>query len=162
MNKLTYRQAYILLTGLSFFILACSFYFQYVQGLQPCPLCLMQRFCVFLLSLVCLLGIYTHQVNLRKILVVLLIIVSFGGLFFAVRQLWLQSLPPDQVPACLPELDVLIHYFSWHDVLHALFWGTGNCAEVSWSLLGLSMPAWSAFYFLFMLAVAIFIFSAMN
>ena len=108
----------------------------------------MQRLCTFLFAIACLLGLCLHTTRRGKSVVVLQILLAVAGLFFAMRQLWLQSLPPDQVPACLPGLDVLIQYFPWHDVLFALFWGTGDCAEVTWTLLGFSMPAWAAFYFL--------------
>ncbi|MCC5013475.1 MULTISPECIES: disulfide bond formation protein B [unclassified Legionella] len=157
MNKVIYRQGQILLAGLSFFILISSFYFQYVKNLQPCPLCLMQRLCVFLLFILGLIGIYAERIKPRKIIAVLQIIFALGGVFFAGRQLWLQALPAGQAPACMPDLGVLVRYFPWSDVLHALFWGAGDCAEVNWTWLGLSMPAWSAFYFLFMLVAAIFI-----
>ena len=79
---------------------------------------------------------------------------AFAGLCFALRQLWIQALPADQVPACLPGLDVLMKYYPLRDVLSTLFWGTGDCAEGSWHLLGLSMPAWAAFYFLTMILMS--------
>ncbi len=55
-----------------------------------------------------------------------------------------------QAPACMPGLDVLVRYFPWQTVAHALFWGAGDCAETVWSLWGISMPGWTALYFLFM------------
>jgi disulfide bond formation protein DsbB len=58
-------------------------------------------------------------------------------------------LPADLAPACLPDLNILIHYFPWSDVLRALFLGSGNCNEVTWRWLGLSMPLWALLYFLF-------------
>lgn len=45
----------------------------------------------------------------------------------------------------------MVKYFPLKDVMHALFWGSGDCAEVNWQWLGLSMPAWSALYFLFII-----------
>jgi disulfide bond formation protein DsbB len=158
MNKVTYRKGQILLAGLSLFILACSFYLQYIKGLQPCPLCFMQRLFVFLLFTLSLIGIAVEKIKLRSIVAVLQIIFALGGLFFAGRQLWLQALPVGQAPACMPDLGVLVRYFPWRDLLYALFWGAGDCAEINWSWLGLSMPAWSAFYFLFMLIAAKVIF----
>lgn len=83
------------------------------------------------------------------------VIVSLAGLYFAGRQLWLQSLPADQAPACMPDLSVLIHYFPWQDVFHALFWGAADCAEPSASWWGLSMPVWALAYFLVMLFAAV-------
>lgn len=148
----TYRQAQILLATISFFILLSSFYFEYVQGLQPCPLCLMQRFCVMLFLLFCLLGIFVHSVKKCKGLMVACLLVALGGLYFAGRQLWLQSLPAGQVPACLPDLSVLLQYFPWSDLFQAFVLGSGDCAKVSWTWLGLSMPAWTALYFLLMVA----------
>ncbi|KTC85120.1 disulfide bond formation protein B [Legionella brunensis] len=153
MKQLTYKYGQIVLVLFSLFVLASSYYFQYVKGLQPCPLCLMQRLCVFLLLLIGFIGFWSDYLKTSKLLAILQIVAALGGLFFAGRQLWLQSLPSGQAPACMPELDVLLRYFPWRDVLHALFWGAGDCAEVSWKWLGLSMPAWAALYFFFMFVV---------
>lgn len=158
MTKLTYKRWQILLTFLSFFVLASSFYFQYVKGLPPCPLCLMQRLCVSLLFMICFIGINIRSLKGGKVVACLQFIVAGCGLFFASRQLWLQSLPVGQAPSCMPGLDVLIRYFPWKDVMHSLLWGTGDCAEISWQWLGLSMPAWAALFFAFLLIVAIPVF----
>ena len=155
MNKPTYRSIRFFISLLTLFVLFASFYFQYIVGLQPCPLCLMQRICVFLLLLIMGLSLSTlrkaHLVSFMQILV------ACAGLFFASRQLWLQSLPASQTPACMPGLDVLIQYFPWQTVAHALFWGTGDCSETPWSLLGISMAGWSALYFLFMALIGLFL-----
>ncbi|KTD17558.1 disulfide bond formation protein B [Legionella jordanis] len=162
MIKLKYKYWQILLSIVTFFVLSSSFYFQYVKGLQPCPLCLMQRFCVILLMLVTLSALGIHSLKLSKILTSLQIVLALSGLFFASRQLWLQSLPSQEVPACMPQLDILIRYFPWNDVLHALFWGAGDCAEISWKWLGLSMAGWSSLYFLFMLLTGIMLIVQLN
>ena len=147
MNKRAYRSLQSLLLLSTILVLWTAFYFQYVGGLQPCPLCLVQRGCAFLFAMFCLMGLCLSTRRRARGVAVFQMLFAVAGLFFASRQLWLQSLPPDQVPACLPGLDVLIHYFPWHDVLRALLWGTGECAEVTWTLLGFSMPAWAALYF---------------
>jgi disulfide bond formation protein DsbB len=64
------------------------------------------------------------------------------GSGFSLRQLWLQSLPADEVPACGPGLDYMLEVFPLSDVLKAMVMGTGNCAEVTWTFLSLSIPAW--------------------
>lgn len=150
MTKFIYKRWEWFLFLLSLTLLASSFYFQYIEGLEPCPLCLMQRLCTFLLVVVAFLGLTIRYLKASKFLAIMQVVIAFAGLFFASRQLWLQSLPSNQTPACMPELDVLIRYFPWRDVLHALFWGAGDCAEVSWRWLGLTMPGWTALYFLFM------------
>lgn len=155
MTKITYKRWQLLLTFISFFVLACSFYFEYIKGLQPCPLCIMQRICVFLLFMLCFIGSAIRSLRAGILIAFLHFFMAACGLFFAGRQLWLQSLPPGQAPACMPDLDVLIRYFPWRDVFHSLFLGTGDCAKVTWQWLGLPMPAWSALYFFGMLIVAI-------
>lgn len=148
-----YRWQRIAIFLLSTVVLCASFYFQYVQQLQPCPLCIMQRICVILSIILAFISIYKFSSKGAGRLVFWQIIVALGGLFFATRQLWLQSLPPDQTPACLPELNILLQYFPWQDTVHALFWGSGDCAEVKWRFLGLSMPAWTSIYFAFIVLV---------
>ncbi|MDI9819570.1 MULTISPECIES: disulfide bond formation protein B [unclassified Legionella] len=153
MKTLTYKRLQIILALVSLLVFLSSLYFQYIQQLQPCPLCLMQRFCALILFLTCFAGIYVHPLRAR-ILVGFQMTIAIAGLYFAGRQLWLQALPAGQTPACMPDLEVLIRYFPWRDVLHALLWGAGDCAEITWRWLGLSMPAWAAIYFLFMLVAS--------
>jgi disulfide bond formation protein DsbB len=136
----------ILLT-LSIVVLSASFYLQYAKGLEPCPLCLMQRICVMLLLVSTFFYFYLKPIPWKK-LIWGQGIITFLGLYFALRQLWLLSLPGHAVPACLPGLSVLFHYFPWQDTLHALLWGTGDCTEIRATWLGLSLPAWSTLYFL--------------
>lgn len=150
MSKRSYRFVQSLLLLLTIFVLGTGFYLQYGRGLQPCPLCLMQRFCIFLLLLFCLMGACLTTLKRGKPVAIFQVLTALAGVFFASRQLWLQSLPVGQAPACIPDLDVLMRYFPWRDVLHALLWGAGDCAEVTWRLLGLSMAAWGLVYFLLM------------
>lgn len=127
--------------------LACliaGYYLQYVVGLVPCPLCLMQRICmmgILLSSLFLLRWDYSNMRLFRAFWVI-------AGFFFSIRHLWLQSLPPGSVPACMPGLDILMAYFSWSDVAKAMLWGGGDCAKVTYRLFGLSLAAWSFLYFL--------------
>ncbi|QMT58924.1 disulfide bond formation protein B [Legionella sp. PC997] len=156
MRKPTYKKIQTFNAILTVFVLFASFYFQYVVGLIPCPLCIMQRICVFLLLAV--MGLSFRTLKKAHIISLLQIIISCAGLFFALRQLWLQSLPAGEAPACMPGLDVLIRYFPWQTVVKALFWGSGDCAELNWRMLGISMPGWCALYFLFMALMGCFLF----
>jgi len=158
MSKRFYRNVQGLLLLLSLLVLAESFYFQYFKGLQPCPLCLMQRACVFFLTIFCLAGLCLSTLKRARLVAIVQLFFSAAGLFFATRQVWLQSLPAEQAPACMPGLDVLIRYFPWQDVLRVLVWGAGDCAEAGWSWWGLSMPVWSALYFLTLLVVSAMVF----
>lgn len=138
------------LAVVSLIALFVSFYLQYGLGLHPCPLCLMQRACAFLLVFFCLIGLFFYSKKKSNRLNGFQMILSCAGFYFSVRQLWLLSLPVDQVPACMPGLDVLIEYFPWQTVVKALFLGAGDCAEATWHLLGVPLPGWSAMYFVLM------------
>ena len=72
---------------------------------------------------------------------------ALTGAGFALRQLWLQSLPEDLVPTCGPPADYLFDVFSFGEALPMLLKGDGNCAQVQWTLLNLSIPAWTLMAF---------------
>lgn len=146
MMKSVYRNWQGFLCLSSAFVLAASCYFQWVKGLEPCPLCLMQRVCVGLLFAMSLLALMMGGKRARGMLLTQALLAG-SGLYFAARQLWLQSLPADQMPACMPTLEILLRYFPWRDIVHALFLGAADCGKITWQWLGLSMPAWSALYF---------------
>ena len=82
-----------------------------------------------------------------------------GGITSAGRQVWLQHLPPEQVPACGPSLEYMLESFPFSETLKRLVMGDGNCAEVVWSFLGLSMGEWSLLWFIgFFIASITYIF----
>lgn len=137
-------------------LLAYALYVQHVDFLDPCPLCIFQRVCFLLLGVVALIAaIHNPGVRGRR--------VYFGfGLFFSVlgagiagRHVWLQNLPADQVPACGPGLNYMIDTLPFLKVLEEVFYGSGECAEISWQFLGLSMPSWVLIVFLLFSAVLI-------
>ena len=68
---------------------------------------------------------------------------AFCGGGFSIRQLWLQNLPADQAPACGPSIAYLLETFPLSEALVLLLRGDGNCAEVVWTFIGLSIPAWT-------------------
>lgn len=144
-----------LLFCLAVIVSVVSIYFEFGMNLLPCPLCIMQRLAIFMISLLLLFKLLISNKKARCILSVLALFTSLLGLFFASRQVYLQHLPPGQAPACGPSLDMLIQYFPVGDVLHALFYGTGDCAKVTWTFLGGSIAFWSMLLF----ALFVFVFS---
>lgn len=127
------------------FLLGAAFYLEYVMGLEPCPLCITQRIMLLGVGLVSLIAFLHNPATIgRRIYGLLVSLWAMGGLYFAGRQLWLQSLPEDQVPACGPGITYMIDAFPLADVIKTLLTGDGNCAEVQWTWLGLTIPGWSA------------------
>lgn len=158
MSKRLYRDSQALLLLLTLLVISAAFYFQYYRDMQPCPLCMMQRICAFMLGMLCLMGLCLSTLKRARMVAVFQAFFATAGLYFSLRQVWLQLVPDEQTQACLPSLDILMRYFPWQDVVHALFWGEGGCAEVSWQWLGLSMPMWAALYFVVVLIASMLIF----
>lgn len=116
---------------------------QHVMGLEPCPLCVFQRVGVIGLGIIFTIAALHRPRDLGARLYGLLLLIPgvFGG-SIAARHAWLQSLPPDQVPACGPGLNYMLDTFPLGDTLRMVFEGSGECAKIVWSFLGLSMPGW--------------------
>lgn len=130
-------------------LLACAgmmgfaLFAQHVLKLDPCPLCVFQRIATIALGLVFLLALAHNPKGWgSRAYAVLLLLVAGTGASIAARHVWIQNLPPDQVPACGADLDYLLDTVPLTEVLRQVFTGSGECAEVVWSFLGLSMPSW--------------------
>jgi len=137
-------------------LMAYALFAQYVQGYEACPLCIFQRVALIALGLVLLVGALHAPVGAGARAYGLLgVIAAAAGIGIAGRHLYLQSLPPDQVPACGPGLDYLWDTFPMLDMLRLVFTGSGECAEVNWSFLGLSMPGWVLIWFVILGGVAL-------
>ena len=118
-------------------------YFENNLKLKPCYLCMAQRGFVIAIGLICALAVLHNprKVGQRIYAAVSLSLVIMGS-YFSGKQLWLQSLPEDQVPSCGIPVEYLFDNFSMTEAIAMLLRGDGNCAEVQWQLLGLSMPGW--------------------
>ena len=122
-------------------LLGFGYYLQYVQGLQPCPLCMVQRFFFYLMLVFFAAGaLHGRWEYLYSSLVFLS---AAGGAATASRQVWLQSLPPDKVPQCGPDLFFMLENFPLSRTLEKLLYGSGECAAVDWKFLGLSIAGWA-------------------
>lgn len=125
-------------------LLGYALYAQYRMFLDPCPLCIFQRVVFMVMGAVFLLGaLHGPRGWGRKVYGVLVFLASMVGVGIAGRHVWLQSLPPGDVPACGPGLEYMMEAFPLSKTLSMVFTGSGECANVDWSFVGLSMPAWT-------------------
>ncbi len=140
-------------------LLSYGYYLQYVKYLDPCPLCITQRMFYMVVGVASLAGLVAIRHRLWQRLVAgVATLGAAGGAAVAGRQVWLQHLPPDQVPECGLGLQYWLQTESPFRVLTLLFKGDGNCAEVQWTFLGLSIGEWSLIWFLGFLAVSLALF----
>jgi disulfide bond formation protein DsbB len=131
-------------------------YFQNYLGLEPCYLCITQRVFVIAVGVIfAIAALHNPEARGQRIYAGLSIATAGLGSYFSGKQLWLQSLPEDQVPACGIPVDYLFDSFSPSEAIAMLLRGDGNCAEVQWQLLGLSMPAWVMLCFVGFAAVGL-------
>ncbi|MGZ8095493.1 MAG: disulfide bond formation protein B [Methylosarcina sp.] len=139
------------------FLLSMGAYFQFVDGLEPCPLCISQRLGILLTGIVFLIAALHNPgpIGVKRYAILGMLAAVAGGSVSA-RHVWLQHLPPDQVPECGPGLDYVFHNFPLSDTIKLMLSGTGDCAKVDWTFLGMSMPAWTLIAF-FMLAILSFL-----
>jgi disulfide bond formation protein DsbB len=124
-------------------LLGYAWYAQSVLGLEPCPLCIFQRVgiaaCGVLFLLAALQNPRRSGARLYGALILLAAIATMG---IAARQLWIQHLPEGAVPSCGATLNYLLEVFPLTDVIRKVLSGSGECARITWRLLGLSMPGW--------------------
>ncbi|NLQ18084.1 disulfide bond formation protein B [Marinomonas sp. M1K-6] len=154
---LTARRFHGLVAFAAFALLAVAFYMEYQMGLEPCPLCMFQRIVFFSVGVVSLVSFLTASKKARKVCAWVVVMLSFMGAALALRHLYLQSLPADQLPACLPGLSYMFEVFPWQEIMQAMVMGTGECGEVSWTLFGISIPGWTLMAFVGMALVNIVI-----
>ena len=144
------------LAGILLLVIAV-FYFQNYLQLEPCYLCITQRVFVIAIAIVCTLAALHNPTQTgQRVYAGLSTLVAFIGSYFSIKQLWLQSLPEDQVPACGIPVDYLFDVFSLSEAISHLLKGDGNCAEVQWQLLGISMPGWVLVAFIGFATVGIY------
>jgi protein dithiol:quinone oxidoreductase len=138
-------------------LMFAALYFQHVQGLEPCPLCVAQRLFVITIGVLGLLAFLHNPARERSRRFYLAggLVVLTGGIATAGRHVWLQNLPPDKVPECGPGLNYILDNFPLSDALGLIFKGSGECAKVDWSFLGLSMPGWVLLIFCIMFAACL-------
>ncbi len=151
-NLWVWLAAFLCICGL----LGYGYYLQYYKYLDPCPLCMTQRFFYYWIGISALLAIVlVRKVIAQRIFAFLALLGAIGGLATAGRQVWLQHLPADQVPECGPGLTYWLENKPFFSTLQLLFKGDGNCAEVHWRFLGLSIAEWSLLWFVLFTIMAL-------
>lgn len=143
------------------FLMASALYMEHRMDMEPCPLCIFQRVAVIGAGLFLLIGVAIAGSRWgARISAVLTGLAALAGVGLAGRHVWLQHLPADQVPQCGPGLDYLLDVFPWQEVVSKVLRGSGECAEVSWRFLGLSIPEWTLIAFIGLLVWAALIWRA--
>jgi disulfide bond formation protein DsbB len=140
-------------------MLAFGYYLQFAVGLEPCPLCILQRIMLLATGIAFLVAAIHHPARKTgaAIYAAVIVLCAATGAALAARHTWIQHLPEDQRPACGPSLDFMLSTFGPVKALGRILRGSGECGLVDWTLLSFSIPEWTLAAFLGFSVWAVFL-----
>lgn len=138
-------------------MLFAIYYLEGVLFLEPCPLCMVDRAILVVIATVCLIALVHNSSGvMRWVYTSIATLFSGLGIAVAARHIWLQGLPPDQVPECGPDLNYMLEVFPLGDVIKRVLTGSGQCAEVSWTFLGMTIAQQTLLLFIVLSIMILF------
>ena len=126
------------LTGMLLF----GLYLQNVVGLNPCPMCVVTRYCLVLVALSALVGTLFSTCKAHAVSLVCVLLFSLCGAFVSARQSWLQWYPPE-FASCGRDFYGMIEQLPLSRAIPQLFSGDGDCSHIDWTFLGGSIANWA-------------------
>ena len=141
-SSLSVRQILLAICVACGAMLAYGLYLQHVVGLEPCPMCIVQRYAMVLVALLAGLSAAAPRRGAHLTGALLVIVTAAFGAFVAARQSWLQWYPPE-FASCGRDLYGMIENFPLQRAIPMIFKGSGDCSKVDWTFLGGSIANWS-------------------
>ena len=141
-------------------MLAFGLYLQHVVGLEPCPMCIVQRYAMVGIALLAMVAVFWHEGWRGHVMAALGSVLALGGAFVAARQSWLQWYPPE-VLSCGRDFYGMVESFPLQRAIPMIFRGGGDCSKVDWTFLGGSIANWSFVAFVAM-AVWMLVFAVLH
>jgi len=141
-NRKLYLFGFFVCTGL----IAFALFMQYGLGYDPCPLCIFQRIAFIFIGLFCLLAAAHNPLRTgfgNRIYASLIGLSALTGIGLSLRHSWLQHFPPETVE-CGAGLDYWLETLPVGKIIQKILTGSGECTEVVWRFIGLSIPEWTA------------------
>ena len=146
------RRTLALIAAACVALLAFGMYLQHVQGLEPCPMCIVQRYALVLVAVCTGLASLKGSKGWWMSFGILALAASGFGAFVAARQTWLQWYPPE-FASCGRDFYGMIENYPVSRAIPMIFRGSGDCAAVDWTFLGGSIANWSFVCFVGLAAV---------
>lgn len=146
----SYRAQFASGAALCVALLGYALYVQHGMFMMPCPLCILQRIAFAAMGVFFLAGalIGPKPGWLRKLTALLVALSAAIGAGIAIWHLRMQHLPPSEVPSCSGmDLGYMLDAFPLQKVIEKVFTGSGECAVIDWTFLGVSMPGWTLLWY---------------
>jgi disulfide bond formation protein DsbB len=155
LDRFAPRALFAAMAALCVGLLAFGLYLQHVVGLEPCPMCIVQRYAMVLVAALSLLGIWLGGLKPGRwgLGLGVLVVAGFGA-FVAARQSWLQWYPPEVV-TCGRDFYGMVEAFPLKRAIPMIFKGSGDCTAIDWTFLGLTIANWSFLNFVLLAVVAL-------
>lgn len=148
----TYQRYYFFAFIFVAFLLAGAAYIQVYQGVSPCALCIVQRAIFIVLGCLFLFGILLARWSIGRILIgIMSTLFSLAGVLTAGRHVWMQHQPQMVGANCEVSLDFMLEVFPLSEVIKKVFIGGGECSQVGWEFLQISLAEWSLSAFIILL-----------
>ena len=148
------RRVFALVCAGCLAMLAYGLYLQHVVGLEPCPMCVVQRYALVLVAVIAGLTAFSSRRGVQASGAVLLVLTAAFGAFVAARQSWLQWYPPE-IASCGRDFYGMVENFPLQRAIPMIFKGSGDCTKIDWTFLGGSIANWSFLSFCGILVVGL-------
>ena len=147
LTRLTTRRIYLLIVLACLGLLGFGLYLQHVVGLEPCPMCVVQRYAMVLVAVVAAIAAALPGPRSHRWLGGGVLLIAGFGAFVAARQSWLQWYPPE-IATCGRDFYGMIENFPLQRAIPMIFKGSGDCTAIDWTFLGGTIANWSFLWFL--------------
>lgn len=156
LDRLSTRQIMAGMVLVCLGLLGFGLYLQHVVGLEPCPMCIVQRYAMVLIAIVAAVAAATPGRRSQLALSLLVALLGSFGAFVAARQSWLQWYPPE-IATCGRDLYGMIESFPLQRAIPMIFKGSGDCTAIDWTFLGGTIANWAFLWFTAMTLVALWV-----
>ncbi len=125
---------------------ATSLFVQHALHVDPCSLCIVQRLTYLVCAVLAIAAFALHGRRSGRVLCGLVLVGALGGLSVAAYQVWLQAFPPAQ-SSCSAGFAMLLDDTPFEGAWRWLMDAPGDCREITFRILGLTMAQASTVLF---------------
>jgi disulfide bond formation protein DsbB len=136
------RSILLIISLISFALVGVAVYLQHAHDMLPCPLCVIQRYLFLAIGIAALAGVLSGKLRAGAGVALL---AALGGLGVVGKHLYVLANPG--FSCGIDPMETMLNKFPTATLLPWLFEADGLCENATDGLFGLSIPQWSAVWF---------------